>query len=183
MPRRRRRHFERARGFTSPTGRRSSGGYARFGATACAARIVFDELTLESFIWENTVRPAHAVAPNLAYPPGWRLPVRHSKPLARPECRRRKRGTPPRRDADCGSQWRFPRLRACARPRILGGVIIWLIDGLLTEELYRNLSMKARKRLTQYVRVYALRSSVSPANLGGEKLTNFLLARRGHQGG
>jgi hypothetical protein len=34
-------------------GKRPSGGYARFGATASAARMAFDELTLESFIWEN----------------------------------------------------------------------------------------------------------------------------------
>jgi len=105
--------------------RRHCGGYTRLGATACAARMAIEVLTLDLFRWESTMRAAHAVAPYLAYPPQWRLPVRHTKPLARSECRRRRRGTPPRRDADCRSQWRYPRLRASARPRILGGVIIW----------------------------------------------------------
>ena len=95
--------------------------------------MAFDELTLESFIWENTMRAADAVAPNLPYPPEERLPVRDMKPLARSKCRRRRRGTPPRLDADCGSQWRFLRLRACAPPRIVGGVEIWRIDDLLTQ--------------------------------------------------
>ena len=69
--------------------------------------MAFDESTLESFIWENATRAADAVAPNLPYPPEERLAVRDVKPLARSKCRRRRRGTPPRRDADCGSQWRF----------------------------------------------------------------------------
>ena len=84
------------------------------------------------------MRAAEAVAPNLPYPPKEHLSVRDMKPLARSKRRRRRRGTPPRRDAGCGSQWRFLRLRACARPRILGGVYIWRIDGLLTQKLYRN---------------------------------------------
>ena len=100
--------------------------------------MAFDELTLESFVRENTMGAADAVAPNLPYPPEERLPVRDVKPLSRSKCRCRRRGTPPRRDADCGSQWRFLRLRACAQPRILGGVDIWRIDGLLTQKLYRN---------------------------------------------
>jgi len=84
------------------------------------------------------MRAAEAVAPNLPYPPQEHLSVRANQPLARSKCRCRRRGTPPRRDADCGSQWRFLRLRACAPPRILGGVDIWRIDGLLTPKLYRN---------------------------------------------
>jgi len=32
----------------------------------------------------------------------------------------------------------FPRFRACARPRILGGHDVWRIDGLLTRKNYRN---------------------------------------------
>jgi hypothetical protein len=60
------------------------------------------------------MRAADAVAPNLPYPPEERLSVRDVKPLARSKCRRRRRGTPPRRNVDCGSQWRFLRLRACA---------------------------------------------------------------------
>jgi len=100
--------------------------------------MAFDEFILESFIWENTMRAADAVAPNLPYPPEC-LPVRDMKPLARSKCRRRRRrGTPPRHDADCGSQWRFLRWRACARPRILGGIEIWRIDDLITLKLYRN---------------------------------------------
>ena len=96
------------------------------------------ELTLESFIWENTMRAAHAVASNLPPPPEERRPVKGIKPLERSKYHRRRLGTPPRRDAGCGSQWRFPRFRACARPSILGGDDLWRIDGLLTQELYRN---------------------------------------------
>jgi hypothetical protein len=86
----------------------------------------------------TTARAAHAVAPNLAPPPEERRPVRGIKPLERSKHHRRRLGTPPRRDAGCGSQWRFPRFRACARPRILGGDNLWRIDGLLTQKLYRN---------------------------------------------
>jgi len=95
--------------------------------------MAFEELTLETFTWENTMRAAHAVAPNLPPPPEKRRPVRGIKPLERSKYHRRRLGTPPRRDAGCGSQWRFPRFRADARPRSLdlGGVDIWRIDGLL----------------------------------------------------
>jgi len=65
-------------------------------------------------------------------------PVRGIKPLECSKYHRRRLGTPPHRDAGCGSQWRFPRFRACARPRILGGDDVWRIDGLLTRKLYRN---------------------------------------------
>ena len=136
VPRRRHRHFERGRGLLSLTGRRSSGGYARFGATACAARNVFSHINDSRLNSANTMRAADAVAPSMPYPPQERLPVRDIQPLARSKCRCRRRGTPPRRDADCGSQWRFRRLRACAPPRILGGVDIWRIDGLLLQKLY-----------------------------------------------
>jgi len=67
------------------------------------------------------MRAAEAVAPNLPYPPEERLPVRDAKPLTRSKCRRRRRGTPPRRDADCGSQWRFLRLRAWPHQGFLEG--------------------------------------------------------------
>jgi len=88
--------------------------------------MAFDELTVESFIWESTMCAADAVAPKLAYPLKERLSVTDIKPLARSKCHCRRRGTPPCRDADCGSQWRFLRLRAWAPPRILGGVgILW----------------------------------------------------------
>jgi len=70
------------------------------------------------------MRAADAVAPNLPYPPEERLPVRDVKPLARSKCRRRRRGTPPRRDADCASQWRFLRLHA-THVLILAGVEIF----------------------------------------------------------
>ena len=36
--------------------------------------MAFDEFTLESFISENTMRAADAVAPNPQYPPEERLP-------------------------------------------------------------------------------------------------------------
>jgi len=68
------------------------------------------------------MRAPDAVAPNLLHQPVERLPVRDIKPLARSKCRCRQRGTPPRHHAEYGSQWRFLRLRACAPPRILGGV-------------------------------------------------------------
>ena len=99
---------------------------------------MFDEFTLESFIWENTTRAAHAVAPILPPPPEERRHVRGIKPLERSKYHRRRRGTPPRRDAGYKSQWRFPRFRACARPGILGGDDVWRIDGLLTHKHYRN---------------------------------------------
>jgi len=101
---------------------------------ACAARTAFEEL----IIWENTMRTAHAVAPNLPLPPEERRPARGIKPLERSKYHRRRLGTPPRRDAGYGSQWRFPRFRACARPRILGGDDLRRIDGPLTHKLYRN---------------------------------------------
>jgi hypothetical protein len=66
--------------------------------------MAFDELTLESFVWENALRAAHAVAPNLPPQPEERLPVRGNKPLEHSKYRRRWRGTPPRSDAGCGSQ-------------------------------------------------------------------------------
>ena len=47
--------------------------------------MAFDELTLESFIWENTMRAAHAVTPSLPPPPEERLPASDIKPLARAE--------------------------------------------------------------------------------------------------
>ena len=107
MPRRRRRHFERARGFTSLTARRSSGGYGRFGATASAARVAFSHINDSRVDSSNAMRAAHAVAPNLAYPPQWRLPTTDVKPLARSKCRRRRRGASPcRRHAR--SEGRFP---------------------------------------------------------------------------
>jgi hypothetical protein len=85
------------------------------------------------------MRTADAVAPNLPYPPEERLLVRNVKPLARSKCSRRRRGTPPRRDAGCGSQRRFPRLRACAPQHFLEGVTIWRFDDLFkTRKLYRN---------------------------------------------
>jgi len=84
------------------------------------------------------MRAAHAVVPNLTLPPEERRPVRDIKPLERSKYHRRRLGTPPRRDAGYGSQWRFPRFSACARPRILGGDDVWGIDGLLTRKLYRN---------------------------------------------
>jgi len=95
VPRRRGRHFERARGLVCLTGRRHSGGYARLGATACAARIVFSHINHSRVNSSNTMRAAHAIAPNLAYPPQWRLPTTDIRPVARSKCRRRRRGTPP----------------------------------------------------------------------------------------
>ena len=107
VPRRRQRHFERARGFIPLTGRRTSGGNARFDATACAARAVLSHKNDSRVDSSNAMRAAHAVAPNLAYPPQWRLPTTDIKPLARSKCRRRRRDAPPcRRHARGGG--RFP---------------------------------------------------------------------------
>jgi hypothetical protein len=53
----------------------------------------------------------------------------------RVECRCRRRGTPPRRDADCASQWRLSRPGACATPSFSKWVDIWRIDGLLARKL------------------------------------------------
>jgi len=101
----------------------SSCNSARLGATASAARLTFDKLTLESFIWESTMRAAHAVAPNLPPPTDERPPVRGIKPLEHSTYRRRRRGTPPRRDAGCGSQWCFLHCRACAHQEFPSGSI------------------------------------------------------------
>ena len=43
--------------------------------------MAFDELTLESFIWKNTMRAANAVAPNLALPAEERRLVSETNPL------------------------------------------------------------------------------------------------------
>jgi hypothetical protein len=91
-------------------------------------------LALESFTWENTTCAADAVALNLPYAPEVRLPVRDVKHLACWKCRCRQRCTPPRRDADCGSQWRILRLRAYAPPSIYQWVDIWGVDDLLTRK-------------------------------------------------
>jgi len=52
-----------------------------------------------------------AVAPNLPPPPEERRPVSETKPLYQWKYRRRRRGTPPRRHADCGLLWRFLHFR------------------------------------------------------------------------
>ena len=96
MPRWRQRRSERARGLICLTGRRSSGGGGRFGATTCAARVVFSH-----------VNYCQRLAPNLAYPPEDRLPTTDFEPLARSKCRRRRRGAPPRRRHARGGG-RFP---------------------------------------------------------------------------
>jgi hypothetical protein len=46
-----------AKAFDSLTGRRSSGGGARFGAMACAARMAFDELTLDYLYGDTQCAP------------------------------------------------------------------------------------------------------------------------------
>jgi len=67
------------------------------------------------------MRAAQAVAPNLAHPPQWRLPITDIKPLARSQFRRGRRGAPPcRRHARGGG--RFPvLLPARARNRLWFG--------------------------------------------------------------
>jgi hypothetical protein len=121
VPRRRHRHFERGRGLLSLTGRRSSGGYARFGATACAARNVFSHINDSRLNSANTMRAAHAVAPNLAYPSQWRLPTTDIRALARSKCRRRRRGAPPcRRHARWRGPFSCPVATACAQQ-----VMVW----------------------------------------------------------
>ena len=153
MPRRRRRHFERVRGFTSLTGRRSPGGYCRFGATASAARIMVSHINDSRVDSSNAMRAAHAVAPNLAYPPQWRLPTTDAMPLARSKCRRRRRGAPPcRRHARGGGRF----LSCChcvtatghglARPSVSKRVDISRIEGPLTQKLYRNGCIISKKR-------------------------------------
>ena len=77
----RRRYFECARGLIPLAGRRSSDSCSGFGATACAACMAIDELIVASFIWENTMRAADAIAPNLPPPPEERRPVSEIQPL------------------------------------------------------------------------------------------------------
>jgi len=95
VPQRRQRHFESARGLISLIGRRSSGGYDRFGSTASAVRIVFFHIYDPGVNLSNAMRAADAVTPNLAYPPEERLPATEIKPLARSKCRRRCSSAPP----------------------------------------------------------------------------------------
>jgi len=97
VPRRRQRHFERARGLLHLTERRSSGGYGRSGATACAARIVFSHINDSRVNPSSALRATDAVAPNLDYPSQSRLPTTDIKPLARSKSRRRRSGAPPYR--------------------------------------------------------------------------------------
>jgi hypothetical protein len=78
------------------------------------------------------MRAAHAVAPNLAYPPQWRLPTTDVKPPARSKCRRRRGGAPPcRRHARGGG--RFPVLLPVrARNRFL----VWPDQAFLSGSVY-----------------------------------------------
>jgi len=117
VPRRRQRHFERARGLIFLTGRRSSGGYGRFGATTSAARMVLSHINNDSRVNSpNALRAAYAVAPHLAYPPQERLLATDIKPLARSTCRRRRRGAPPcHRHARGGCQFSCHVASACAQ--------------------------------------------------------------------
>ena len=87
------------------TGRCFSGGGGRVGAMTCAARIVFYHINGSKVNSSNAKRAADAVVPNLAYPPEERLPTTDIEPLARSECRCRRRGAPPcRRRARGGGQ-------------------------------------------------------------------------------
>ena len=72
-----------------------TGGGGRFGATASAARIVFSHINDSRVNTSNAMRPAHAVAPNLAPPPEERRPVSELKPLYQWKYRRCRRGAPP----------------------------------------------------------------------------------------
>ena len=91
MPRRRQRHCVRVTGLITITGRRSSGGGGSFGATASAARIVLSDINNARVNSSTAMRSADAVAPNLAYLPGERLPTNDIKLPARSKCRRRRR--------------------------------------------------------------------------------------------
>ena len=92
------------------------------------------------------MRAAAAVAPNLAYPPEWRLPATDIKRLARSKCRRRRSGAPPCRRHARG-RGRFPVLLP-VHARTTGynlapqSISEWVdmrrVDGLLAQELYRN---------------------------------------------
>ena len=86
------------------------------------------------------MRAADAVAPNLAYPPQWRLPTTNIKPLARSKfCRRHAAvmfaaGTVFLSCCHCVRATGY----GLARPSISEWVDIWRIEGLLTQKLYRN---------------------------------------------
>jgi len=73
--------------------------------TPGSARIVLSYMNDSRVDSSNAMRAAHAVAPNLAYPPQWRLPTTDVKPLASSKCRRRHHDAPPcRRHARGGGR-------------------------------------------------------------------------------
>jgi len=97
------------------------GGYARCSTTASAARLAFDELLLSHLHGKTQCAPHTSSRRICRHSQKSVFTVRHIKPLTRSESRCRRRGTPCRRDADCGSQWRFPRLRACPTKQVQVG--------------------------------------------------------------
>jgi hypothetical protein len=68
------RHFQWYKGCISLTGRRSSSGGGKLGATALTARMALDELTLELSIWGSAKRAANAVAPFFSWGTRQRAP-------------------------------------------------------------------------------------------------------------
>ena len=84
------------------------------------------------------MRAAHAVAPNLPPPPEERLPASDIKPPARSKYRRRRRGAPPCRPADCGLQRHFLHFRAYARPRISQWDDMAHRGSIDSKNIYRN---------------------------------------------
>ena len=145
MQRWRRRHFERARGFTSLTGRRSSGGYGRFGATASAARVAFSHIndsidsrqtpcappTLSRRTWrirQSSVYPQPGLSP-------W-----HARSVAVAAAALLHDAVMLAAGAGFLSCCQCVRATGygLAPPSISEWVDIWRIDGLLTQKLYRN---------------------------------------------
>jgi len=121
-----------------PHGKTLSAGGGRFGATTCAARMVFSYINDSRINSSNSTRAADAVAPNVADPPEERRPTTDIKPLARSKCRRRRRGAPPCRRHARGVPLNRLWFGPTAPPSISDWVDIWRIDGLLTHKLYRN---------------------------------------------
>jgi hypothetical protein len=93
--------------------------------------MAFDGLTLESFVWGNTMRGAHAVSPNLAPPSEERLHVRAMKPLAHSKYRRRRCGDPPRRHQMADYRGNF-----CSFVLALHN--IWRIERFSAQKIFRK---------------------------------------------
>ena len=132
MLRRRQRHFERASGLISVMGRRSSGGYARFGATASAARAWRLTSQLLGCLCGKRQCVPHTPSRRICRcRQKERLPVRGFKPLEHSKYRRRPRGSPAAMQVADHNGVFIIFVPAPAQTNISEWVDIWRIDNCL----------------------------------------------------